>query len=75
MFLPYEQVELGVLLNKQIDNRASDTLSDDELMRCVAGYCVAIDMTDRELQTAAKKKGLYVLELLQHGPRRRAWLG
>ena len=54
------EVELGVLIGAKIDGEASDTLSDDEIMQRVAGYCVAIDMTDRELQTRAKKKGLYV---------------
>ena len=51
------EVELGVLIGEKIDHCKSETLSEEEIMSHIAGYCVTIDMTDRELQTIAKKKG------------------
>jgi len=54
------EVELGVVIGGEIDATQSEFLSEEEIMNRIAGYCVAVDMTDRELQTAAKKKGAYV---------------
>jgi acylpyruvate hydrolase len=51
------EVELGVLVGQRIGPDDSEAMSEEEIMGCIAGYCVAIDMTDRDLQTAAKKQG------------------
>ena len=37
-----------------IGTRCRRLASDDEALAAVAGFCVALDMTDREAQTAAK---------------------
>ncbi len=40
-----------------VGNRAKD-VSSDEARKCIAGYAVGIDLTLRDLQSEAKKKGL-----------------
>ena len=50
----HHEVELAAI----IGTRCRRLASDDEALAAVAGFCVALDMTDREAQTAAKAKGL-----------------
>lgn len=50
----HHEVELGVI----IGSRAKDVVDEASAMACVAGYVVAIDVTERDEQTAAKVKGM-----------------
>ena len=52
----HHEIELGVVLGKQ-----ARKVTEDEAMRCVGGYCLALDMTARFAQTINKK---YRRELL-----------
>ena len=55
MSVHYE-VELGLIIGKTVrDLHAEDTKG---AMDAIAGYCLAIDMTGRNVQNEAKKKGL-----------------
>ena len=49
----HHEVELAVIIGKQ----ASRVLAEDA-MEYVGGYALAIDLTARDVQAAAKKKGL-----------------
>ena len=50
------EVELGLIIGKTVrDLRANDY---EGAMDAIAGYCLAIDMTGRNVQNEAKKKGL-----------------
>eukprot|EP00287_Rhodomonas_sp_CCMP768_P011472 CAMPEP_0196731460 /NCGR_PEP_ID=MMETSP1091-20130531/11184_1 /TAXON_ID=302021 /ORGANISM="Rhodomonas sp., Strain CCMP768" /LENGTH=212 /DNA_ID=CAMNT_0042074599 /DNA_START=6 /DNA_END=644 /DNA_ORIENTATION=+ len=49
----HHEVELGVIIGTK-----ASKITDSEAMKCVAGYCLAFDMTARTWQSAAKKKGL-----------------
>eukprot|EP00941_MAST-03F_sp_MAST-3F-sp1_P000534 g534.t1 len=51
----HHEVELGVLIGERAKNVDGD---DNHCLSYIAGYVVAIDMTAREVQTAAKEKGL-----------------
>jgi len=48
----HHEIELGVVLGKQ-----ARKITEDEAMSCVGGYCLALDMTARDFQDEAKKKG------------------
>ena len=50
-----------MLVGDKIDLEVGESSPGTDIMRHVAGYCVAIDMTDRELQTVAKQKGGFVM--------------
>eukprot|EP00729_Bicosta_minor_P013460 gene13460-30932_t len=50
----HHEVELGILIGEVTKDANGD---DEEVMSKIAGYCLAIDMTAREVQTAAKAKG------------------
>eukprot|EP00667_Euglena_gracilis_P023482 EG_transcript_26541 len=53
----HHEVELAVLIGR----RAKDVILEDDdrvLAEYVAGYCIAVDVTARDEQTEAKKKGL-----------------
>ena len=54
------EVELAVIIGERLSrDDGLDALSDEALIaRYVAGYCVALDMTERDEQTAAKNKGM-----------------
>lgn len=49
----HHEVELGVLIGKEARN-----VSKAAAMSYVGGYCLALDMTGRNLQDSAKKAGL-----------------
>ena len=48
----HHEVELGVVIGRQ-----AKKVREEEAMQYVAGYTVALDMTDRDLQAIAKKNG------------------
>lgn len=51
----HHELELGVIIGEE----AKDVQGDDAVaMSKIAGYCVALDMTARDIQTAAKAKGM-----------------
>lgn len=50
----HHELELGVI----IGSTAKDVASDAAAMACVAGYVLALDITERDEQTAAKIKGM-----------------
>ena len=50
----HHELELGVIIGK----RAKDVASVEEAMECVAGYVLALDITERDEQTAAKVAGM-----------------
>ena len=56
----HHEVELAVVVGKALGRHdGADALDDATLMaRHVAGYCLALDMTERDEQTAAKNKGM-----------------
>ena len=50
----HHELELGVIVG-----RACKGLTDEaEAMRCVAGFVLGLDITERDEQTAAKTKGM-----------------
>lgn len=49
------EIELGLVLSKQI--RDLDTESDEDILQYIDSYVLAIDMTGRNVQNEAKKKG------------------
>jgi 2-keto-4-pentenoate hydratase/2-oxohepta-3-ene-1,7-dioic acid hydratase in catechol pathway len=48
----HHEVELGVIIGKKCKN-----ISQDEALDYVLGYCLALDITARDIQSEAKKKG------------------
>jgi 2-keto-4-pentenoate hydratase/2-oxohepta-3-ene-1,7-dioic acid hydratase in catechol pathway len=48
----HHEVELGVIIGKECKN-----ISHDEALDYVLGYCLALDITARDIQSEAKKKG------------------
>jgi len=48
----HHEVELGVVIGKKCKN-----ISLDEALDYVLGYCIALDITARDIQSEAKKKG------------------
>ncbi|KAL6715864.1 hypothetical protein ACLMJK_006825 [Lecanora helva] len=53
--LHYE-VELGLVMGRTLVNLPED--DENAALHSIAGYCVAIDMTARNMQYEAKKKGI-----------------
>ena len=54
--LHYE-IELGIVISKSIRD-LPDSASDADILQYIDGYVLAIDMTGRNVQDEAKKKGL-----------------
>ena len=50
----HHELELGVIIGR----RARHVESDDDAMDAIAGYVVALDITDRDGQTRAKRDGM-----------------
>jgi 2-keto-4-pentenoate hydratase/2-oxohepta-3-ene-1,7-dioic acid hydratase in catechol pathway len=50
----HHELELGVIVGR----RAKGVTDDAAAMACVAGYVLALDITERDEQTAAKVKGM-----------------
>lgn len=48
----HHELELGVVINETCSH-----VEESKAMDVVGGYCLALDMTARELQTAAKAEG------------------
>ncbi len=48
----HHEVELGVIIGKKCKN-----VSSNEALDYIFGYCLALDITARDIQTEAKKKG------------------
>jgi len=48
----HHEVELGVLIGKKCKN-----INQDKALNYVLGYCITLDITARDIQTEAKKKG------------------
>ncbi|CAH2355560.1 uncharacterized mitochondrial hydrolase Fmp41p [[Candida] railenensis] len=53
----HHEVELAIILNRELKNLPS-TFSAEEALECIDGYALSIDMTARNVQDEAKKKGL-----------------
>lgn len=53
----HHEVELAVLIGEKAKDVVEEN-DDEVLRRYVAGYLVAVDMTARDVQTEAKKKGM-----------------
>lgn len=53
----HHEVELGIILNKTLKD-LPESFSHEEAMDCIEGYALSIDMTARNVQEEAKKKGL-----------------
>lgn len=53
----HHEVELAFVLNRDLRN-LPETFSHDEAMEAIDGYALTIDMTARNVQDEAKKKGL-----------------
>ncbi|KAM9904121.1 hypothetical protein OXX79_002945 [Metschnikowia pulcherrima] len=53
----HHEVELAVILGKDLRNLPSD-FSHEEALSAIDGYALSIDMTARNVQDEAKKKGL-----------------
>lgn len=53
----HHEVELAVILNRTLKNLSSD-FSHEEALDSIEGYALSIDMTARNVQDEAKKKGL-----------------
>lgn len=51
------EVELAFTLNKDLKN-LPESFSNEEALDCIEGYALAVDMTARNVQDEAKKKGL-----------------
>ena len=50
----HHELELGIIIGAS----AKDVVDEAAAMACVAGYCLGLDITERDEQTAAKKKGM-----------------
>ncbi|XP_076057894.1 oxaloacetate tautomerase FAHD1, mitochondrial-like isoform X2 [Oratosquilla oratoria] len=48
----HHEVELGVVIGSKCQD-----IKEDDVMKSVAGYALTLDMTARDFQTEAKKKG------------------
>lgn len=53
----HHEVELAFVLNRELKNLPTD-FSAEQALECIDGYALAIDMTARNVQDEAKKKGL-----------------
>lgn len=53
--LVHHEVELGVVLGRRAENLPDDP---NAIESCIAGYCVAVDLTARNWQQEAKDKSL-----------------
>lgn len=53
----HHEVELAVILGKELKNLPED-FSPEEALQSIDGYALSIDMTARNVQDEAKKKGL-----------------
>ncbi|CDR42336.1 CYFA0S09e01420g1_1 [Cyberlindnera fabianii] len=54
----HHEVELAVILNKELKNLNPETFTQKDALDAVEGYALAIDFTARNVQDEAKKKGL-----------------
>lgn len=53
----HHEVELAFTLNRELKN-LPDSFSAQEALDCIDGYALSIDMTARNVQDEAKRKGL-----------------
>lgn len=53
----HHEVELGFVINRDLKDLLAD-FSAEEALECIEGYFLSIDMTARNVQDEAKKKGL-----------------
>ncbi|WPK27280.1 hypothetical protein PUMCH_004661 [Australozyma saopauloensis] len=53
----HHEVELGIVLNRDLKN-LPDSFSAEDALEAIDGYALTIDMTARNVQDEAKKKGL-----------------
>lgn len=54
----HHEVELACIIGKKLQNLNPETFGPKEALDAIDGYALAIDMTARNVQDAAKKKGL-----------------
>ncbi|CCH41743.1 Fumarylacetoacetate hydrolase domain-containing protein [Wickerhamomyces ciferrii] len=54
----HHEVELAIVLNKTLKNINPDTFTNQDALDAIDGYALAIDLTARNVQDEAKKKGL-----------------
>lgn len=55
--LHYE-LELAVILNKELKNLDFDSFTEEQAIDAIEGYTLALDLTARNVQDEAKKKGM-----------------
>lgn len=56
--IAHHEVELACIIGKKLQNLDPETFGPKEAIDAIDGYALAIDMTARNVQDAAKKKGL-----------------
>lgn len=54
----HHEVELALILNKTLKNLNPETFSNKDALDSIDGYALAIDLTARNVQDEAKRKGL-----------------
>lgn len=54
----HHEIELAFILNKDLKNLDAETFSNEDAIDAIDGYALAIDLTARNVQDEAKKKGL-----------------
>ncbi|SMN19816.1 similar to Saccharomyces cerevisiae YNL168C FMP41 Putative protein of unknown function [Maudiozyma saulgeensis] len=54
----HHEIELGLVMKNTISNISVDNFGLQDMLDNVAGFCLALDLTGRNVQSDAKKKGL-----------------
>ena len=54
----HHEVELGLVLSRRLSNIDPEKFGPQELLDSVRGFCLSLDLTGRNVQSDAKKKGL-----------------
>lgn len=54
----HHEIELACIIGKKLQNLSPETFTAEQALESISGYALAIDMTARNVQGAAKKKGL-----------------
>ncbi|SCV05256.1 LANO_0H03488g1_1 [Lachancea nothofagi CBS 11611] len=56
--LVHHEVELALVMSKNVSNAPKDTFGPNELFDSISGVALSLDLTARNVQDEAKKKGL-----------------
>lgn len=54
----HHEIELAIIINKTLKNLDPETFTNQDALDSIDGYALAIDLTARNVQDEAKKKGL-----------------